>query len=654
MGPDELDDLLASIRAESKKESALALYSGKRETDVVSEEVDERILRLLGLDQVFDIDYGTYLSLLKEKLVQVSAGGAGLAREEEMLLRQEFQGVRGKVGRFKIRRKRVSSSSIGVSGPIQISKEKFFLTTKAIAPVTQDTGGGVPPEQITSIEQKLDELLKSIIDQNKVLSKKEKEERRKVENRRRAEREKELESFIKPAQRLLQKVVRPFQSILDRIMKFIGFTLLGFAFNKFLNWYADPKNQKKIQAISRFLKDWWPSLLTAAGLFFTPFGKFVRGTIKLVKFFLPVLKKLAKVALSTRGGRIGTVALAAGGGLAALIKQQTVQDQRQFLINQVEKNNQVNKYSGGGLISSPSGKRISSFYNGGIVPPHSSGVAIPKFYNGGIVPSDTSTFKTPNIPFFGGGMPSFVNVRDLAFNNGGFIDRSSGLNIIGAGPDTQLIAAQPGEIVISKNAVDTYGANFFLDLNKAAGGTNIPRMVNNIQLASGGGMVGGSVPRAISSPRISLSPVTNMLKMSSGRRSTSYPSIGSRSTSGRFNFNRPMASRRQSYSPSSFMKLPSGSMASPSRSQSTYIGSSRSYSASVRPVINTQVRVSPPGTPVVSNETQFIMLPPTTSVTKKPLQRNIPGTGIPEFRIVSNSNPYRSVVSTALGISDLV
>jgi hypothetical protein len=56
MGPDELDDLLASIRAESKKESALALYSGKRETDVVSEEVDERILRILGLEQVFDID----------------------------------------------------------------------------------------------------------------------------------------------------------------------------------------------------------------------------------------------------------------------------------------------------------------------------------------------------------------------------------------------------------------------------------------------------------------------------------------------------------------------------------------------------------------------------------------------------------------------
>ena len=43
MGPEELDDLLASIRAESKEESkggALALYEGARETDLVSEVID--------------------------------------------------------------------------------------------------------------------------------------------------------------------------------------------------------------------------------------------------------------------------------------------------------------------------------------------------------------------------------------------------------------------------------------------------------------------------------------------------------------------------------------------------------------------------------------------------------------------------------------
>ena len=51
-----LDELLESIKAEAKRESALTLYKGTRQDDLVDEEVDERILRLLGLEDTFDID----------------------------------------------------------------------------------------------------------------------------------------------------------------------------------------------------------------------------------------------------------------------------------------------------------------------------------------------------------------------------------------------------------------------------------------------------------------------------------------------------------------------------------------------------------------------------------------------------------------------
>ena len=44
------------------------------------------------------------------------------------------------------------------------------------------------------------------------------------------------------------------------------------------------------------------------------------------------------------------------------------------------------------------------------------------------------------------------------------------------GPDTQLIAAQPGEIVMSKKQFKTYGANNLLAMNKDLGGTNVPTM----------------------------------------------------------------------------------------------------------------------------------------------------------------------------------
>ena len=103
MGPDELDDLLASIRAEGKNDSALALYEGTRETDIVDESVDERILKILGLDGVYDIDYGTYLTLLKEKLAASRLPGTKIPQEEDELILNEFKRVKGKVGRFKIK-----------------------------------------------------------------------------------------------------------------------------------------------------------------------------------------------------------------------------------------------------------------------------------------------------------------------------------------------------------------------------------------------------------------------------------------------------------------------------------------------------------------------------------------------------------------------
>ena len=56
-----------------------------------------------------------------------------------------------------------------------------------------------------------------------------------------------------------------------------------------------------------------------------------------------------------------------------------------------------------------------------------------------------------------------------------------------------MIVAQPGEIVMSKPAVDKIGAPFLLNLNnKMGGGTNQPQFTKfgDLQFAQGGGVVG--------------------------------------------------------------------------------------------------------------------------------------------------------------------
>lgn len=74
------------------------------------------------------------------------------------------------------------------------------------------------------------------------------------------------------------------------------------------------------------------------------------------------------------------------------------------------------------------------------------------------------------------------------FNKGGKITPSTGEKITGMGADTQLIAAQPGEVVMSKKATDYWGLENLLDMNKIGGGTNIPKE-GSIDGFTGGGRV---------------------------------------------------------------------------------------------------------------------------------------------------------------------
>ena len=88
------------------------MYKGTRQDDLVDEEVDERILRLLGLEDTFDIDYATYISLLREKMVAARMTGSQMKLTEEAeLLTNEFKRVKRKVGRFKLKKKKISVDS---------------------------------------------------------------------------------------------------------------------------------------------------------------------------------------------------------------------------------------------------------------------------------------------------------------------------------------------------------------------------------------------------------------------------------------------------------------------------------------------------------------------------------------------------------------
>ena len=702
MGPEELDDLLASIRAESKEESkeepkggALALYEGTRETDLVSESIDERILRLLGLEQVFDIDYSTYMTLLKEKVLAARMVNSKLSTDESELVTNEYRRVKGKVGRFRINRKKISAGGLGVAGQIPISSNRFFLASKAVVP--PDTGGDGGEEKASpEIMDKLDQLIEAIKKDNKIEEKKQETERRQKQNKRREERENRLESISKPVQRMVKKVIAPFQNILDRIMRFVQFTLLGFAFNKFMKWFADPKNEKKVKVIGRFLKDWWPTLLGAAALFFTPLGTLVKGVVLLMRFAIPALLRIARrnpyIALATVG------AATIGGIVASTLpkEDERVADQEVFETGQ---DLSLPSFNQGGIIGSTLLKRDERVV-------------------------DKKAFKSKQdltLPSFkqGGMNVSMGGLRDTD----GRITNSSGLDITGAGPDTQLIAAAPGEIVIPKKTVEMYGSDYFMNIIKSSGKTGVPQIINGIQLANQGGMIGGLRPsgteKVVQPGAVYPSRTEKLMQpgavypsrtMQPGavypsgtekvvQPGADYPSgqydgmrsqvknlgipilgINGNETLSDIDYNAQSGSsfidRMNSRRNKTFSKNTSG----PDKSfiVDTFINFGRNV-AGIRnygkrqkemvqqlsvepngydnlrgnPVMGPQSKVVPVGTPEVTTKMQTIVLPPTTAQTKKPTVPTITGTQIPEFSITSG-NTHRSVVSSVLGISDLV
>jgi GH24 family phage-related lysozyme (muramidase) len=288
------------------------------EDDLVEEEIDERILRILGLEDVFDIDYETYISLLKEKLISSRMTDSKLSAEEDELIREEFKRVKGKVGRFKPKRKtKIDVSNLtGISLLKSTDKKQSGEESSEEEQKRTSIFDGIL-NILESITGTVDNIYGAISLNNSLLNNQLEFDRRESERLRRGGEEERLETkkdgFLKKA----KKILAPFESIFDRILKFLVFTILGRAFKLFMDWASDPENRKKLETIGRFLKDWWPALLGAWFFFANPLGRFIRtivGTVakltfKLAKFAIPKLLKFV-----VANPKAFAVAAAIGGG----------------------------------------------------------------------------------------------------------------------------------------------------------------------------------------------------------------------------------------------------------------------------------------------------------------------------------------------------
>ena len=135
-----------------------------------TETIDARILRLIGLEDTFDLDYDTYLTLLKEAAVKGRMPKTTIPPEEVELLTNEWKRVKSKKdkGRFKVKKKKITATTLKTGGGGTLTGKKTSIPVSRLLPAAQEGGGGFNlgesfakiAESVTSIADTLNQKKK--------------------------------------------------------------------------------------------------------------------------------------------------------------------------------------------------------------------------------------------------------------------------------------------------------------------------------------------------------------------------------------------------------------------------------------------------------------------------------------------------------------
>jgi len=440
------------------------------------------ILLGMGIDLDNLSEEEDYLSALKEAIAIILVKTKGAGDERSKVLLDEVVKVRksrkAADPKFKAKKTKISADSFKRKSSVtNISQKVLPGTSKGGALVVKKTkisANDIKPDDVKEDKNILESILGSVTniadmlkEQYKLEEKNAEKDRKSTEKTKRKLQESGLEKAFKGLAKTTQKVIAPVKSLLDKIFGFITTVLLARFLNKFIDWFADPDNRSKIKSIIRFLGDNWPKLLSAYIIFGTGLGKFSRFIVKL----------LARGAIRLAAATAGLLARLFGG--RALGKFSRFLGKRGKLI------------AGGieAVTTIVAFKALEDSLTKGLGPEESASVDndIPtKGYQGG-------GLVQPIFKFNGGGG---VNLNLLAptnnilgYEGGSYVENPGEVDGPG-GIDKVPAMLTDGEFVMSRGAVQKYGVGQLEAMNASGGGTNKPKIMNNMVYAATGGYMG--------------------------------------------------------------------------------------------------------------------------------------------------------------------
>jgi hypothetical protein len=209
--------------------------------------------------------------------------------------------------KFKQKVKKTTVSPQKIMGKKMLPPATAKLDPKKLASKGGDGGGNALADILVSVTSIRDILINQIKGKRDDAKKK----RRAAENAKRDKKESGLETVKKGFGALktgVEKVVAPVKGLFGQVFDFLGKIIFGRVIFKLLEWFQNPDNKGKVEAIGKFLKKTWPVLLAAFLLFGTSFGRMAvklgvmitRFSIKLVTKIIPALvKAIAKMKIGS-------------------------------------------------------------------------------------------------------------------------------------------------------------------------------------------------------------------------------------------------------------------------------------------------------------------------------------------------------------------
>ena len=417
------------------------------------------ILLELGID-LDDLSEQDYLSALKEAIATIEFRTGGRGDDRSTALREEVIKLR----RPKAKRTKISADSFkkgtaigGSKGGALVVRPSSSLVPSSVKPEEREEEQAEKKEQkesvvkiLSDISKTVKSILKTLKGKSKLDKQLAKQNRLKAERDKRALAEKNLEKRFTALKNFAQKMLKPIMGPFEALMNFIKNVVLGKIVLGIIEWFGDKKNQQKVESFIRFLKDWWPALITAVLLFATPLGGIIAGIVSTLTIatgkLLTLLPKLLKFLKSPLV--VGLGLFAAGAAVPALFPE-TVE-------TETDKNVDKSVEEKGGQATADALRAEQEEREKNQNP-------FMRFLTGTVMGEDAERRKQIE--------RAETGQEPVYKSRGGFIPR---------GTDTVPAMLTPGEFVIKREAVKKYGVDTLTSMNS---------MTKSLPSYEGGGVV---------------------------------------------------------------------------------------------------------------------------------------------------------------------